>query len=398
VTPRLATAGIFFVNGAVVGTWAAHIPFVRDHLDISKTTIGLCLLAMAAGALVAMPLAGQLLNRRPSAGLARGAAFVEPVLLAGLLFLPSAATLALGLLVFGAVNGLLDVSQNAHGSAIERELGRPVMSSLHAGWSLGGLTGGGFAALGAAAGLDARLEAVLVAAVLVGTVGVVGRRLGTASAATHGAGPVRLAFPARPALLLGALAGIVMLSEGAVADWSALYLHGDLDTSTGVAAVGYAAFAFGMTTGRLTGDGVNRRFGAAPLVRTGCALAAIALGAALLAGAAWATIPALALVGLGVANAVPILFSAGARIPGMAPGPGMAAVTTTGYLGLLAGPPLLGILADATSLPAALGLTVVLVAGAAVGVGPALARTTPVRAARGAERQPEGVTPSERWS
>jgi len=302
---------------------------------------------------------------------------VEPVLLAGLLLLPSPAALALGLLAFGAVNGVLDVSQNAHGSAIERATGRPAMSSMHAGWSLGGLAGAGVAALGAAAGVPPRAETAGVAVLLLAVVALVGPRLGGVAAADDGPPPetVRLSFPARPALLLGALAGAVMLTEGAVADWSALYLHRDLGTSAGVAATGYAAFAAGMTGGRLLGDRLNRRVGPAPVVRTGCGTAAAALGAALLLAAPWATIPAFVLVGLGLADSVPILFSAGGRIPGMAPGPGMAAVTTTGYVGLLAGPPLLGVLAGRTSLAAALGLTAALAAVAAVASGRALART-----------------------
>lgn len=386
MTPRLATAGMFFVNGAVLGSWAAHIPFVRDQLAISKSTIGLALLAMAAGAVVAMPIAGQLLERRPSASIVRVLAIVEPPLLILLLLAPTPLALMAMLLVFGAVNGAFDVSQNAHGGAIEAQLGRPIMSSLHAGWSLGGLAGAGLAGLGALAGLDPRIQLVLVAALLLGIVALCVPHLGSASTVTHRKRPARrrrrLSLPPPSALALGALAATFMLAEGSVIDWSALYMRDSLDGSAGLAAAAYGAFALGMAAGRLGGDALNRAFGSTPLVQAGSGVAAVSLGGLLLAATPVVALPALVLVGLGVANTVPLLFSAAARIPGMGPGPGMASVTTIGYLGLLAGPPAVGFLADATSLPVALGCTSALIAITAVVAGPVLARTTTPVAAR----------------
>ena len=363
LSPHLATAGIFFVNGAVIGSWVAHIPFVRDELSISKTVVGLCLLALALGAVIAMPIAGQLLDRRPSAGLTRLAAYVEPLLLTIPLLAPSPVTLALALLALGAVNGLLDVSMNAHGAALERQLGRPIMSSLHAGYSLGGLFGAGLAALGAVAGVDPRLQLCVAAVLLLGLALACGPRLGDATTVTETASSSehRLALPSRPVVVLGLLAGAVMVAEGAVLDWSTLFLRDERGAGASLAVAGFAAFSAGMATGRLTGDRLNRALGPVRLFAAGTGAAAGALTVALLVSAPIGAVVALAVVGLGVANAVPIAFSASGRVPGVPPGPAMAAVTTTGYLGLLAGPPVLGILADATSLTAALGLTALLV-------------------------------------
>jgi len=384
ISPRLATAGIFFVNGAVIGSWVAHIPFVRDELAISKTVVGLCLLALALGAVVAMPIAGQLLDRRSSAGLTRLAAYVEPLLLTIPLLAPSPATLALALLALGAVNGLLDVSMNAHGAALERELGRPIMSSLHAGYSLGGLAGAGLAAVGAVAGLDPRLQLCVVAVLLLGVALLCGPRLGDATTVTETAEASghRLTLPSRPVVVLGLLAGAVMVAEGAVLDWSTLFLRDDRGAGASLAVAGFAAFSAGMATGRLTGDRLNRALGPVRLFAGGTGAAAAALTVALLVSAPLGAVVALGVVGLGVANAVPIAFSASGRVPGVPPGPAMAAVTTTGYLGLLAGPPVLGILADATSLTAALGLTAILV-GLACLAAPRALRPGPRSRTRG---------------
>jgi hypothetical protein len=322
-------------------------------------------------------------------------AIAEPPLLILLLLAPTAVALIGMLFLFGIVNGAFDVSQNAHGGAIEAELGRPIMSSLHAGWSLGGLAGAGLAAVGALAGIDPRVQLVGVAALLLGLVALFAPHLGSASTATRAARPARRrrwrpSLPPVGALALGALAATFMLAEGSVIDWSALYVRDSLGGSAGLAAAAYGAFALGMAAGRLTGDALNRTFGSTPLVQAGSGLAAVCLAGLLLAASPVVALPALVLVGLGVANTVPLLFSAAARIPGMGPGPGMAAVSTFGYLGLLAGPPFVGFLADATSLPTALGCTTALIAIMAVVAGPVLRRTSvPV-----AEHEPAGAKPT----
>ena len=166
MTPRAATFSVFFLNGAMIGTWVAQIPFVQERLDVSKATIGLALLCMAIGAMVAMPLTGQVLDRRSSATVTRTAALIYLPLLALPLFAPTPALLGLALVLFGAANGAMDVSMNAHGVAVERTLGRPIMSSLHAGWSFGGLAGSGGVAIAVALGVEPRIEGVIASAVL----------------------------------------------------------------------------------------------------------------------------------------------------------------------------------------------------------------------------------------
>src|SRR3954453_18505527 len=162
MTPRAATFLVFAVNGAMIGSWVAHIPWLQDHLSVSKATIGLCLLCMAAGALVSMPLTGQLLDRRSSGAGTRAASLIFCLMLPLPLLALSAPMLGAILFVFGAANGAMDVSMNAHGVAVERELGRPIMSSLHGGWSVGGFAAAGLAVLAGVAGVDPRVWALAV--------------------------------------------------------------------------------------------------------------------------------------------------------------------------------------------------------------------------------------------
>jgi hypothetical protein len=353
MTPRAATFTTFMVNGAMIGTWVAHISWMQDHLGVSKATIGLCLLCMAAGALVAMPLTGQVLAHRPSASVTRIAALSFCLLLPLPLLAPTPLALGAALFVFGAVNGAMDVGMNAHGVAVERELPKPIMSSLHGGWSLGGFFAAGLAAAATAADVDPRLESLALGIALWLAAFWITGRLGSASAHGEGEGG-SFALPSRGVVLLGALAFLSMVIEGAVADWSGIYLRHDLGAGTAAAATGYAGFALGMAISRLSGDALNARLGASRLLRGGMALVAIALAGVLLIGSAVPAVIGFGLAGLGVANAVPLLFSAAGRVPPA--GPSLAAVFTVGYTGFIVGPPLIGFLADAIGLPTTLGL------------------------------------------
>ncbi|HST40932.1 MAG TPA: MFS transporter [Conexibacter sp.] len=383
--PRVATAAMFFVSGSVIGTWAGSVPYVRDRLDVSTSTIGLCLLAMAAGSVLAMIVVGRELDRRSSARLTRLGALLVPLTGVLPLLAPSPAGLALALFALGVANGVLDVSMNAHGVAVEQAQERPVMSSLHGGWSLGGLVGAGAVALGHVAGIDPRVEAAIFCALLLVGGLWFGRHLGDVSAATQAApdaseaadaggdgaegAQARFVWPSRAVLLIGALSAMLFIAEGAITDWSALYLDRDLGAAAAVAAVAYAGFAGGMAIGRFCGDAINRRVGPLRLLRWGSAAAALMLTAMLLTGEPLLALPALALAGLGLANGVPLLFSAAGRSREMSPGPAIAAVSTMSYGGLLAGPPLLGFVADLTSLPWALSLTVASTAVVALAAG-----------------------------
>jgi predicted MFS family arabinose efflux permease len=354
VTPRLATFSIFAINGAMIGTWVAHIPWLQDHLGISKATLGLCLLCMALGALISMPITGHVVDRRSSASVTRAATLVFCLMLPLPLLATSPLMLAGILFVFGASTGVMDVAMNAHGVAIQSRLERPIMSSLHGGWSLGGFAAAGLVAVAAAAGVDPRLESLVVGVALWLSALWLTRRLGTAStasAAGHG-----LALPSRPVLLIGCLCFVVMLIEGAIGDWSGIYLRHNVGASTAASAMAFTGFSLGMAVSRLGGDVLNERLGPARLLRAGTALVAIVLAAVLLIGQTVPAVIGFALCGLGLANAVPLLFSAAGRIEPSSPS--LAAAFTLGYTGFIVGPPTIGILSDQVSLPRTLTLLV----------------------------------------
>jgi len=383
---RVALSAIFFLNGAVLASWLPHIPAVKSRLGAGDARLGLALLGMAAGSVVALSLAGWLVGRLGSRVATSVATVLFCLAMPLPLWSPSLTGLALTLALLGACNGLLDVSMNAQAAALQERLGRPIMSSLHALFSVGGVAGALLAAgaIGAGVGaaghvLGAALLALLAAALAL-------PRLSPPAPAGDGTAPV-LARPSRALLGLGLLAFLGLLAEGSMADWSAVYLHDTLGASPSLAAVGFAAFSLAMAAGRFAGDALVSRFGPRAVLRASGAIAAGGLGAALLVGRPAAAILGCALVGLGIANVVPIVFGAAARVPGE-PGRALAAVATIGYLGFLCGPPLIGAAGEAAGLGVGLALVSIACALVAARAG-ALPRERPhvTRVARGRMRR-----------
>ena len=344
---------MFYVNGAVVGCWVAQIPYLQERFDLSNAALGAVILAWALAAILATIVAGQAIARSGSARVLRAVAPLSSALLALPLLVPEPALTAVALLALGAASGSMDVSMNAHGVAVEQAGGRPIMSSLHAGWSLGGLAGAGAVALATAADVDPRLQLALAAPALAATVLAWLPRLGPGATGAGEAAPA-FVLPARGVLVLAVLCLLVMVMEGAMADWSGVYLRRELEAPASVAALGFAALSLGMLLGRLVGDRVNARVGPVAVLRGGAVLAAAALAAALLAAQPALALIGVVLVGLGVANGVPVLFSAAGRAGDGQAGPGIAAVSSMGSLGFLAAPPVIGLTADLVSLPLAL--------------------------------------------
>jgi MFS family permease len=365
-TPRQArgaVTAIFFLNGLVFGSWAARIPAVRDHVGLSDGELGIALACGAIGSILAMPVAGGFAARIGSRRATR-VSLALVCLIAGVVALaPSLPALCALMLGFGATMGSLDVTMNAHGVAVERSYARAILASFHAAFSLGGLAGGALGALAAAAGLDVRAHLAIVAAASA-AIGLTWSRrfLGAAADAIDHADPI-FVRPPRRLLALGALAFACLLIEGASADWSGVYLRDELGTTAAIAALGFTAFSVTMTVGRLLGDRLVDRFGPQVVVRAGGSIAAAGFGLALIVAQPLAAIVGFACLGAGMSGVVPIVFRASGHVPGMAAGVGLAAVSSTGYLGFLVGPPTIGGVAELVGLPLAL---VVLVALASV--------------------------------
>jgi MFS family permease len=363
--PRAAVTVVFILNGLVFGSWAARIPAVKERLGVGEAGLGLVLAGIAIGALAAMPVAGWWSARVGSrwttqAGLA---------LLCVTLPLPalcSSAPPALALtLLMGAAMGTLDVSMNAHGVAVERRRGRAILSTLHAGFSFGALLGAASGAAAAAVSLDVRAHFALVALLCAAVGAVVCRGLLPARIDAEAERPPAFVRPPRRLWALGAIGFAGLLAEGAAGDWSAVYVKDSLGGTSAVAALAFGAFTLTMTLGRLAGDRLAERWGGDRLLRAGGLLGAAGLGIALLVATPGAALAGFLLLGAGLSAMVPTVFRAAGAVEGLPPGVALAAVSTLGYTGLLAGPPVIGVIAELTSLPLALGLVCLCCVGVA---------------------------------
>ncbi|WP_433518547.1 MFS transporter [Nonomuraea sp. CA-143628] len=373
---RVAVYLLFFLAGAAVGTWTARIPAIKESLGLSDGRLSLALLAIAAGAVVGMQAVGRLVDRYGSSRVMIPAALLQGVVLVLPAYAANLGTLAAALFGFGVVHGVLDVSMNANAVEVERAWGRPIMSSFHAVFSIGGFAGA------AAGGLFAHLA--LSPAVTFLSVGAVIALLAAWAAAwalRSRPAPVISTDGVRPGLpkgilFLGVLAFCCLVGEGAAADWSSVYLREDLAASAGFAAAGYAAFSIMMTAGRLAGDRLAARFGPVALVR-GCGLlAAAGLGLALTIGHPVAAVAGFGCFGAGLSCIVPQVFSAaGHRDPAFA-GRALARVASIGYLGFLSGPVLIGGIAELSGLPRALAVPALLAAFVALAATALRTRTT----------------------
>jgi MFS family permease len=365
---RIAIALVFFANGAGMASWVPHIPMVQMALGLSPSRLGMALLATAAGALVGIPISGRVSARLGSRTVVRASALLFFGVLALPIVAPSFSWLVAALFALGAGNGAIDVSMNAQASALETRVGRPIMSSFHALWSVGGLVGAGLAAAALHVGLSS-LAHVLGATALFATLMALGclRLLppdaDVQQARSHATRPTGILAA------LGAIAFLALLTEGAVGDWSAVYLQHSLGADASTAALGFAAFSFTMAMGRFFGDALARRWSDQVLLRTSSAVGAIGLGLALAIGTPAVGIVGFACVGVGVANLIPVVFRTAGNLPGFAASESIAAVGTAGYVGLLAGPPLIGFAAEGLTLAGALGLLVAALGWIAVAAG-----------------------------
>ena len=359
---RVAVAAAFAVNGIAGGNWVVRIPAIQERLDLSEATLGLALLGMPLGAIVIMPLAGSWAARFGSRiGVRIGTLGIcAGVMLPGLA--PNLLGLALALVLYGMANGVQDVSMNAHGVAVEKRYGRTIMSSFHAFFSVGAMIGAISGGLVAEAGVGTRVHLLVVGIVLAIATAILMRYLLPAEVdATRSTvrEPVFVRIP-RAVLGLGIVGFCALLAEGAMADWTAVYLRNTLDTSPGLAAAGYAVFSLAMTAGRLAGDRLTDRLGPVRIVESGGLFSAVGVALALLLANPYVALLGFGLTGLGLSIIVPVVFSSAGRSAVIAPSRAISAVTTTGYFGFMAGPPLIGFVAHVITLRGALVIVVVL--------------------------------------
>ena len=362
---RRAVAVCFFLTGVTFASWATRIPAVQTKLGLNPGELGVALLGTAAGELVSMNLAGYLAARFGSRSVTVMASVCLSVMLPILALAPTLPVLVATLVLFGASFGSVNVAMNTQGVAVERCYARSIFSSFHACYSLGGLTGalvGGLVAAHNIALLPHFLGVAFLGIILTLSVA---RYLMPAHTDAQGAG-VAFTRPTRPLLTLGLVAFCVLLGEGSMADWSAVYLNTILRAGVGLAAAGYAAFSIVMAMGRGLGDRLTNRFGPVLMVRLGGLVAAGGLTLALVVNWVPLALVGFGLVGAGFSVIFPLTLSAAGRTAKQVSGTAIATVATCGYLGFLVGPAVIGFAANVLSLRVALGVVVLLSLCAAV--------------------------------
>jgi predicted MFS family arabinose efflux permease len=348
----------FFVLGVMFATWGVHVPTVKAHYGLGEQALALAMLAGGVGALMALAQAGRIVGRFGPSNVAAAMGVLCCASVASLLALPFYAALLVVMLAFGITGSLLDVAVNVEATEIERQSGRPLMSGFHGMFSLGGMAGAGLGSAAPALGLTA--QGHLFVATGLGAVAVLVASRAMLPVEPAAAGEKHpLSIPRGPLLLLGVLASMGLITEGAMYDWSVLFMQQERASYASTAALAYASFSGAMAAGRFAGDWVRARTSPTPLMRVSGVLAAAGMALALAVPSPVVALTGFALVGLGLSNVVPVLFSAASQVPGVSPAHGIAAVSGVGYLGMMAGPPLIGLVAEHSSLTA--GLVVVVV-------------------------------------
>ncbi len=364
-----AVASMFVLNGAYFGIWASRIPAVSDALSLSHETLGLALLFLAAGAVCSFPITGRLVDRFGAYGvtLVVGVLYALSLILLGVA--GSYAFLCLALFLFGASHGSMDVAMNAWGAEVDRQYKKAAMSSFHAMWSLGA----GLGALSGFAAIQAQMSVLahfLVSGAIVAVLTLAIARIGWTSQRSNLSRGKVFAFPTGVLVLVGLSAFCGAMGEGAVADWSAIYLRDSIGAAESVSTLGYAVFSVAMVAVRFMGGWLIGALGPVLAARLGGAFATVGAIAVVAAAVPSTVLIGLGLMGVGYAVVMPLAFTRAANDPDIPQGQGIASVATLGYGGLLIGPPVIGFLAHLASLRLALAvlvplaLLIVLLAGA----------------------------------
>lgn len=348
-TPWRAVSAMFILNGALFGIWASRIPAAANRHELAPGQLGLLLLLMAAGAIVSFPLAGRTVDRLGSAVVTRRIALAYLLSLVLISFMPNVWLLGTALFLFGMAHGAMDVAMNAWAAEVERKSGRPQMSSFHAMFSFGAGLGAASGYFAVSADLSMQVHFVLAAS-LFGTITFWFSSIGWVS---ENSGPEEknpvYSLPKGPLFFVGFVAFCASIGEGAMADWSAIFLVDVAEANEANAALGYTLFSLAMVVTRLVGDRIIAALGPVLAARVAGFVAASGAALAVISAEYLPVLLGFMLMGVGYAVIMPLAFSRAANDTQLAPGQAIASVATLGYGGMLLGPPLIGFAAEATS-------------------------------------------------
>lgn len=353
---RWAVTTAFFLHGLLIGAWVPHIPLAKERLDVGPAMFGLALLAIAGGAVIGMPVTGALINRFGSARMTAATGMLFCLTFFGPILAPTLAAFMVAGFTMGIMIGSMDVSMNAHGIAVEKALRLPTMSLFHGAFSIGA-TAGAFAGAILLRLFGEETQAAAIAAICV-VLQIGAMRHFLPAEVDKGLSGTHFGWPTAATIGLGLLCFLALMIEGSILDWAAIMMREKFLVDASIAALAFGFYQGGMAVARFIGDRLRLKCGAVRMVRASALLAAGATTLALAVPSVVVAIAAFMFAGLGLGNVAPVLFAGGGRLEPEAPGRGIAAVTTLGYTGFLAGPPIIGFTAELAGLPMALGLTV----------------------------------------
>ena len=353
---RIAVKLVFFINGFVHANLASRFPRIQEMFTIDKGTLGFVLLSTSVGALIAMPFTGWLIIRNGSKRIGIISVFVYCLVVPLVPLMPGLTGLVSIFFIMGITAGMLDVSMNSQAVMVEQQHGKPIMTSFHALFSLGMVAGAGCGALFIT--LETTLLTHLSIIVALSVLGALWTRyhLIHDKPAEKKSDEPAFRLPNAAMVGIGVIAFCCMLGEGAMADWSTIYMENIAHASKALAPIGLSAFALAMTIGRFFGDSARAKLGDRKLLIVCGLISTMGIIFTILFIHPYAVIVGLFITGVGLSSVVPIAYSIAGNTKDLPPGVGLAMVTTVGYSGFLFGPPLIGLIADWQSLRIALGL------------------------------------------
>ena len=356
--PSRAVGLVFAINSFMFGNWAARIPDIKDKLHLSEAQLGIALLGLSAGAMISMPFMGWLLSKRGAGHLSYlfvilyCLAMVPPVMATSLFWL------TFFLVLVGLTNGATDIAMNAAAAAVEKKHKVSIMSTSHGMWSMGSMAGAGIAGYIAQKEINHPLHMMVASGLMI----ILAVSLITTLSKIRDDHTEGKAFilPKGPILILALITFCILIAEGAIADWSAVFIKNATLGNKMQAGLGYAGFSLAMTLGRFYGDSIIPKYRQGNILKVCGIIATIGLASAVVISNPVPAILGFTVSGLGFSLMIPVLFSAAATVKGIAPGTGIAMVATLGYVGFLIGPPVIGFIAEKANLNYGLGFVVLL--------------------------------------
>ena len=356
--PSRAVGLVFAINSFMFGNWAARIPDIKERLELSEAQLGIALLGLSVGAMISMPFMGWLLSKRGAGHLSYlfvilyCIAMVPPVMANSLVWL------TFFLVLVGLTNGATDIAMNAAAAAIEKKHKVSIMSTSHGMWSMGSMVGAGVAGYIAQKEINQPLHMVIASGLMVLLAISLIRTLSVIR--DDHSSDKSFVLPKGPIIGLALITFCILIAEGAIADWSAVFIKNVTLGNKMQAGLGYAGFSMAMTLGRFFGDSIIPKYGKGKILKVCGTIATFGLALTVLISSPVSAILGFTIAGFGFSLMIPVLFSAAATVKGIAPGTGIAMVATLGYAGFLIGPPAIGFIAEKANLNYGLGFIVIL--------------------------------------